>query len=317
MREIARIPWNGLNVASTFSGGGGSCTGYRMAGYRVLYANEFIEEARSTYRANHPASHLDSRDIRQVSSAEILENARLGAGELDILDGSPPCSSFSMAGKRATTWGKAKAYSDGAQQVTDDLFFEYCRLLDGLQPKVFIAENVAGLIRGEAKGYFKLILAALRTAGYHVAVQLLDAQWLGVPQVRQRLIFIGVRRDLGRLPVFPQPLPYRYSVRDALPGILAAYRDHRGIFGGGAPCTDTPAPTVLADSVGTHWIRDDVSSSRRKITIAELQRVCSFPEDYVLTGTYAQQWERIGRSVPPLMMRAISGTVRDRILSPQ
>lgn len=316
MREIAQLPWNGLNVVSTFSGGGGSCTGYRMAGYRVLYANEFIEEARSTYRSNHPASHLDSRDIREVSAAAILDATGLAAGELDLLDGSPPCSSFSMAGKRATTWGKAKAYSDGAQQVTDDLFFEYCRLLDGLQPKVFVAENVAGLIRGAAKGYFKLILAALRAAGYNVGVQLLDAQWLGVPQVRQRLIFVGVRHDLGRLPVFPQPLPYRYSVRDALPEIVTAYRDHRGIFGGGAPCTDTPAPTVLADSVGTHWIRDSISTARRKITIPELQRVCSFPDDYVLTGTYAQQWERIGRSVPPLMMRAISSTIRDRILNP-
>lgn len=314
MDEIARLPWNGLNVASTFSGGGGSCTGYRMAGYRVLYANEFIEEARSTYGANHPTSHLDGRDIRTVVASEILDKIGLAPGQLDLLDGSPPCSSFSMAGKRAATWGKSKAYSDG-RQVTDDLFFEYCRLLAGLQPKVFVAENVAGLVRGAAKGYFKLILAALREAGYIVHAQLLDAQWLGVPQVRQRLFFVGVRHDLISPPAFPKPLPYRYTVRDALPDILSAYRDDRGVFGGGAACTNTPAPTVLADSVGTHWVREGIAETRRKFTIAELKRVCSFPDDYVLTGTYSHQWERLGRAVPPLMMKAVAGTIRDRILA--
>lgn len=314
MSDIARIPWNGLNVASTFSGGGGSCTGYRMAGYRVLYANEFIEEARLTYRANHPTSYLDGRDIRTVAAGEILDRIGLAPGDLDLLDGSPPCSSFSMAGKREASWGKSKAYSDG-KQVTDDLFFEYCRLLAGVQPKVFIAENVAGLVRGAAKGYFKLILAALRAAGYIVSAQLLDAQWLGVPQVRQRLIFVGVRRDLVPLPVFPKPLPYRYTVHDALPDIVSAYRDDRGIYGGGAPCTHSPAPTILADSVGTHWVRDRATSGRRKITIQELKRLCSFPDDYVLTGTYPHQWERLGRAVPPLMMKAVAGTIRDRILA--
>jgi hypothetical protein len=101
MAEIEALPWNGYRVASTFSGCGGSCLGYRMAGYRVVYANEFIEEAQRTYKANHPNSFLDTRDIRQVKPEDVLERAGVDRGELDLFDGSPPCSAFSTAGKRA------------------------------------------------------------------------------------------------------------------------------------------------------------------------------------------------------------------------
>ena len=196
MTEIAAVPWNGLNVVSTFSGCGGSCLGFRMAGYRVLWANEFIPAAAETYRANHPTTILDTGDIRKVQPEAILKAIGLKAGELDAMEGSPPCASFSTAGKREKHWGKAKKYSDTVQRV-DDLFFEYVRLLRGLRPKVFVAENVSGLVKGVAKGYFLEILGALKACGYRVGCKVLDAQWLGVPQARQRTIFIGVREDLG------------------------------------------------------------------------------------------------------------------------
>ena len=151
MREIEEVPANGLSVVSTFSGGGGSCLGYRMAGYRVLYASEFIPEAQKTYRFNHPGVYLDTRDIRQVTPESILEIVGKWPGEIDLLDGSPPCCAFSVCGKREKGWGKSHAYSDKAQRV-DDLFFEYTRLLKGLRPKVFVAENVKGLTIGTAKG---------------------------------------------------------------------------------------------------------------------------------------------------------------------
>ena len=234
-------------------------------------------------------------------------------GELDLFDGSPPCASFSTAGKREAGWGKVKKYSDKSQR-TDDLFFEYTRLLQGLQPKVFVAENVSGLVKGTAKGYFLEILRALKACGYRVSCRVIDAQWLGVPQSRQRTIFIGVREDLGLDPVHPKPLPYRYSVREALPWIDSAMRDDRGAFGNGGPITDKPAPTVLADSVGTHWMHAS-KTEKRKFTIAELRRICAFPDDFILTGTYAQQWERLGRAVPPVMMSHIAATIRDDILA--
>lgn len=338
MTEVNALEWNGFNVVSTFSGGGGSCTGYRMAGYRVLYANEFIASARDTYKANHKDSYLDDRDIRSVSASEILEIIGLKSGDIDIFDGSPPCSAFSTAGKRENKYGIKRAYSDNANQVVDDLFFEYCRILKGLQPKVFVAENVSGLVKGTAKGYFKLILQALKDSGYNVRAQVLNAAWLGVPQSRERVIFIGVRSDLKILPVFPKPLAYCYTVADALKTCLSspveiaaassegyAVGEHlkkmrpgqtsEKYFQLSRAAWNKPSVTITAtgSNVGAASVAHPVRCG--KFTIPELRRICAFPDDYVLSGDYKQQYERMGRSVPPVMMRAISASIRDEILS--
>lgn len=348
MAEIVALPWNGLMVASCFSGAGGSCLGYRMAGYRVVWASEFVPIAAESYRANAPETILDTRDIRTVTAVEILAATGLQVGELDLLDGSPPCQPFSTAGKREKTWGKQRDYGDHSQRA-DDLFFEYARLVRDLQPRTFVAENVSGLVKGTAKGYFKEILAALKACGYVVSARLLDAQWLGVPQMRQRIIFVGVRADLGRDPVFPTPLPYRYSVRDALPWITG------GKYGAEWRSSDSESPTMSAslaynpttNSQGLELVESDVTPScasldcgirliqagaggrtssswghgtcehpteRRKFTIAELRRICAFSDDFVLCGSYAEQWARLGNAVPPLMMRAVAETIRDEIL---
>lgn len=336
MAEIYAMPWNGLNVVSTFSGGGGSCTGYRMAGYRVLLANEFIPAAQETYKANHKSSILDPRDIRTVTASDILTKIGMQPGELDLFDGSPPCSAFSTAGKREKGWGKAKSYSDNATQVVDDLFYEYARLLRGLQPKVFVAENVSGLVKGTAKGYFLNILAELKRCGYRVKAQLLNAAWLGVPQARERLIFVGVREDLGMDPIFPKPMPYCYTLRDALEGTQgkpieadswmtgkATGKEWGRIPVGGQsekyfqitrPHPNKPTGTITASGGNAGLASVAHPFECRKFSIAELKRVCSFPDDYILAGTYAQQWERMGRSVPPVMMMNISSTIRDEIL---
>jgi DNA (cytosine-5)-methyltransferase 1 len=338
MREIEALPWNGFKVASTFSGCGGSCLGYRMAGYRVVYACEFIEEAQRTYKANHPNSFLDTRDIRQVKPADVMEKAGVERGELDLFDGSPPCSAFSTAGKREAGWGQVKAYSDKSQRV-DDLFFEYVRLIDGIRPKVFVAENVSGLVKGTAKGYFKRILAALREPGYRVSCRVLDAQWLGVPQMRQRTIFVGVREDLNLEPAHPAPFPYRYSVGEAVEGVIQD--EHRLLkpgtvtrrywedarpgesLGDAAQRLDNknsyythiklstakPANTVLQSIQQLyHW------AEPRTLSLAELRRIGGFPDDFQLTGDFSQRWERIGRAVPPLMMMQVAKTVEERIL---
>jgi DNA (cytosine-5)-methyltransferase 1 len=352
MREIRELPWNGLNVVSTFSGCGGSSLGYKMAGFKVLWASEFISAAQDTYRRNHPSTHLDTRDIRTVRPADILAETELGEGEIDLFDGSPPCAAFSTSGKREAGWGKVKAYSDTKQRV-DDLFFEYSRLVRGLRPKTFVAENVSGLVKGTAKGYFKRILAELRSCGYRVGARLLDAQWLGVPQMRQRLIFVGVREDLETPPVFPRPLPYRYSMREALEGLppadlrwdtgdpktrllkvlskgtmtrqlwegavpgdtMGLARGFKRLYGREAFMThfrlspERPSHTVLqARPVLYHW------SVPRTFTIAELKRMSGFPDDFELTGTYDQQWERLGRAVPPVMMAHVARTIRDQVL---
>jgi len=208
MDEVAAVPQSGLTVVSTFAGCGGSALGYRMAGYNVVWANEFDAHAADCHELND-AVRLDRRDIRAVRHEEILEACGLAEGELDVLDGSPPCQTFSTAGRRRMA------------DPRSDLFFEYARLLRGLRPRAFVAENVSGLLKGVAKGMFKLILRELKSCGYRVECRLLDAQWLGVPQRRQRAIFVGVREDLEAAPAFPRPLPYRYSVREACPWIGA------------------------------------------------------------------------------------------------
>lgn len=373
MKEIAKIPPNGFKVASTFSGCGGSSLGYKMAGFRVVWASEFVPAAQETYRANFPKTILDERDIRTVKAIDILKATGLKKGELDVFDGSPPCASFSTAGKREKGWGEEKKYSD-LRQRTDDLFFEYARLLRGLQPKVFVAENVSGLVKGSAKGYFKLILQELESCGYRVGVKVLDAQWLGVPQARSRTIFVGVREDLGLLPAHPSPLSYRYTIREALPWVkstrfmlgthsvnetwqdagevsspcIKASPPSKGFSSGGGfievdrasllgpavgrewdklepggqsekyfslvrPHLDEPCPTVTAIG-GTPAAAVTHPTERRKFSIAELKRICAFPDDFQLTGSYAQQWERLGRAVPPIMMRAVATTILEEIL---
>jgi DNA (cytosine-5)-methyltransferase 1 len=260
MEQIRDLPWNGFNAVSTFSGCGGSSTGDRMAGFRMLYASEFVSAAQDTYRNNMaPYTHLDTRDIREVTGADLLAAAGLGVGEIDLFDGSPPCSAFSTAGRLEGGWGKVKKYSDTKQRV-DDLFFEYVRLIKETQPRVFVAENVAGLVRGVAKGYFLEILAALKAAGYRVIAKVLNAAWLGVPQVRNRLILVGVRNDLAMAPVHPRPMPYQYTVRDALPYIGAQY-DRQRFEGGALRAADEPSPAVTTGPTRGHGARvvtDDV-----------------------------------------------------------
>lgn len=329
---IKRRKGNGVRIASTFAGGGGSSTGYRMAGAKVVWANEFIEAARDTYRANWPDTIINGEDIRNLTAQDILD----AVGEVDILDGSPPCASFSTAGKRDKHWGDVKKYSDGAQR-TDDLFFEFARILEGLQPKVFIAENVAGLLHGKARGYMKQILARLKSCGYRVESRLVNAAWLGVPQARKRVFFIGVRNDLERDPVFPTPDQHHYTIADACPWIvddsipeppvepdsdLSRYPSKgpawRSLRIGGKhekyvqlrrSHPDLPVHTMLASDGygGTSSVSHPYQC--RKFSIAEVKRLSSFPDDYLLTGSYAQQYERIGRSVPPVMMKRIAETV--------
>lgn len=352
MAEIRALPWNGFTVASTFSGGGGSCLGYRMAGFRVAYANEFIPEAQRTYRANHEDAYLDTRDIRQVTPESVFDVLGMERGQLDLFDGSPPCCAFSTAGRREKGWNTKRAYSDGAKQRIDDLFFEYARLVRGIQPKAFIAENVSGLVKGAAKGYFKLILSELRDCGYEVKAALLDASRLGVPQKRQRLIFVGVRQDLvarfGVHPCFPKPWPFTYTLGDALKDLkqdeddrqerLADFRKYTlgrwlrripldppkpvsasTVTGGSLfnlirESLHTPCTTILQTGGNRTCAAPCHPLEQRKFTIPELKRIMSVPDDFVLTGTREQRWERLGRMVPPFMMKAVAETVRDQIL---
>lgn len=375
MAEIAAIPRNGFKVASLFAGCGGSSLGYRMAGFEVVLAAEFVPLAQESYLANAaPGTVMWGDDVRLLTGKEFMRLTGVKRGDLDVLDGSPPCQAFSTAGKRDKGWGTERRYEHGATQRNEDLFFDFCRIRDEIEPRVFVAENVSGLVKGKAKGYFLEILRRLKV-GYRVEARLLDAQWLGVPQQRERIIFVGVREDISLDPAFPDPLPWRYGVGDALPWIrwVGGIRETGRQAGRMRPASH-PAPTLMAGgghgmnasqfgvevekgaliegtAIGREYdrlnfgqqsdkyfslVRADPSkpsptitasggstpgiaavvhpTEKRKFTIAELKRIGSFPDDFVLKGNYGDQWARIGNSVPPLMMKAIAERIRDGVL---
>jgi len=190
---------NGLKVFGTFICGGGSTMGYKLAGFEHLGGVEIDPPIADVYRTNHKPLHLYNEDIRVFNGRDNLPPELY---DLDILDGSPPCSSFSMAGSREKAWGKEKQFREGQSvQTLDDLVFVYCETIKKLRPKVFILENVKGIIQGNAKAYSKKIVQTMTAAGYTVQVFLLNAASMGVPQKRERVFFIGHRKELGFKPL--------------------------------------------------------------------------------------------------------------------
>jgi DNA (cytosine-5)-methyltransferase 1 len=376
---------NKFKVISTFAGGGGSSTGYRLAGGKVLVINEFVEEAQKTYAENYPDTVILPGDIKELNGKDFLDAAGVGVGEIDILDGSPPCSAFSVAGKlshnvheeervdlfgnvtiekvagkHSDGWGQTKNYSDGKSVTNiEDLFFEFLRVAEEIKPKVIVAENVKGLTIGEAKEYFNKILNTFEKIGYEVCAQVLDSRYYGVSQTRTRVIFIAVREDVAEKvglnfmtisQVFPEPDSDIIPVKDVMVGLEyddeevkyltdkftnTAYWKQTGSkmpvdpekvltgmdyhpkghhFNLKRVSQYKPAPTITAmGSADTtagafHW------SEPRKLTLGELKRIMSLPDDFKLTGKWNQRAERLGRMVPPLMMKMIATSVYEKVL---
>lgn len=174
--------------------GGGSSMGYKLAGFDVIGCNEIDHRMMFTYCKNHNPRFPFLEPIQTFKDKQDLPPELFN---LDILDGSPPCSTFSMAGSREEAWGKMKKFREGqAEQVLDTLFFDFIQLAKRLQPKVVVAENVKGLLLGSAKEYMTNIYRGFDDAGYYVNHYLLDAQTMGVPQRRQRVFFVCLRKDL-------------------------------------------------------------------------------------------------------------------------
>lgn len=182
-------------VFSCFACGGGSTMGYKLAGFDVLGCNEIDPKMIEAYKVNHNPKYAYLEPIQTFKLRKDLPNELYN---LDILDGSPPCSSFSMAGNRDKDWGKEKKFREGqAEQVLDNLFFDFIDLAKELQPKVVVAENVKGLLMGNAKEYVRRIYREFDLAGYYCQHWLLDASKMGVPQRRERVFFIALRKDLA------------------------------------------------------------------------------------------------------------------------
>ena len=352
---------NKFNVISTFAGGGGSSTGYRLAGGKILCINEFVKEARNTYHENYPNTPILPDDIKELEGKDLLEAANVGVGEVDILDGSPPCSAFSMAGAvvqgkgHSAGFGQVKKYSDDKKvENIEDLFFEFIRVEKDIQPKVIVGENVSGLLMGEAKNYYYKITAEFGNIGYNVSSMLLDSSHYGVPQTRKRVIFIAVRKDvtdvigltsLNIAGVFPEKnsevvtcgkafedLNYdeeeikmltetfskgsHFETASKMPldpkKVLTGcdYHPKGHHFNMKRVSRFKPSPTITASGGCIHW------SEMRKLALCESRRAMSLPEDFKLTGKWEQKSERMGRMVPPLMMKAIADSIYKKVLKP-
>lgn len=315
---------NAPTMLSTFAGAGGSSLGYSMAGYRELLAVEWDNNAVETFKLNFPDVPVYHGDIAKLSVDQCLQMAGIKARELDVFDGSPPCQGFSTAGKRII------------DDPRNQLFREYVRLLRGLQPKAFVMENVSGMVKGKMKLVFVEILKELKDSGYQVKACLLNAMYFNVPQSRQRMIFIGVRNDLGIMPTHPKAQSRPITVRDAIdgcspiprlanseritsywaklqPGQCIADIDPKGNgFTAVKILPNKPCPTITKGwTAGTGLMH---FSEPRFLSDGEIKRIGSFSDEYLTVGNSSNVIQRIGNSVPPLFMRSIATHIREHIL---
>ena len=301
-------------VISTFAGAGGSSLGYSMAGFKELLAVEMDDNAVTTFKNNFPDVPVYHGDIAKLSVEQCMKMAGLSeSGELSLFDSSPPCQSFSMAGKRKL------------DDPRNQLFREYVRLLRGLKPKAFIMENVPGLVAGKMKLLFAEIMKELADSGYAVKCKKLNAQYFYVPQSRERLIFVGVRNDLVAGMLFPVAASRPIAVRKALEGITTTNilsdqqkdlwkkmrpgqsgsqvhpKGHWFNFMKLDP--DKPAPTVAKEAGNAkhcYWAKPF------GLSIDGYKRISSFPDPFNFIGSYGNKKNRIGNSVPPLLVRALA-----------
>lgn len=320
---------NGLKVFSTFACGGGSTMGYKLVGYEVLGCVEIDKPIFEMYKKNHNPKYAFNCDIRDFIK---LNNLPEELYNLDILDGSPPCSSFSIAGNREDDWGKKKVFREGqAHQTLDDLFFEFIKLTDKLKPKVAVAENVKGLLSGNAKGYVKEIVSKFNKIGYDVQVFLLNGATMGLPQKRERVFFIAKRKDLNfpKLKINFKERPITFGeikesnpitrpltstninlMKNAIYKKDKTYADinlrlYNKTSGFTKPIfyDDIVSPTLTATTM-EHCAYFEKQGKFRRISYNEWLRISSFPRDYNFENqlpTYV-----MGMSVPPLMMYKLS-----------
>jgi DNA (cytosine-5)-methyltransferase 1 len=316
---------NNYNVFGTFICGGGSTMGYKLAGFNHLGGVEIDPPIADIYKTNHNPKYLYLEDIRNfVKRSDIPQELY----NLDLLDGSPPCSSFSMAGNREKDWGKKKVFKEGqSEQVLDDLFFEYIELAKKLQPKIVLAENVKGLIQGNAKLYVKRIFKAFDEAGYNVQLFLLNAASMGVPQKRERVFFICQRKDLKlpklKLDFSEVAIPFKFvddgkvkrkPIRDGIKdyykitpmGKCVSSVHPKGMyFGTYKQHPEIVSNTCIADSGGGIMLHPTEDGY---LTDNEYKIIGTYPLDYNFKSIEPKYL--IGMSVPPVMTAQIANQIK-------
>jgi len=312
--------------------------GYKRAGCTIVAANDIDPEMAWHYKRNLNPPNYFLCPIRDLLTAEIPPELF----NLDILDGSPPCSTFSMVGSREEAWGKDKHFREGqAKQVLSDLFFDYLDLVERLKPRVAIAENVKGMILGNAKGYTKMIIARLKEIGYRPQLFLLNGADCGVPQRRERVFFVAIRDDIKVPPLKLTPKHQWISAGEATEDLQVLTDTEKkntkvsNLYAQLWTATKKgdsfqkacrlimgkdnwfqfrryddkmPAPTITAcERDQAHW------NTPRLITYREAKRLGSFPDDYHAKTDKIGKY-MIGMSVPPKMTEQVARAVIDQWL---
>jgi DNA (cytosine-5)-methyltransferase 1 len=281
-------------VVSLFAGCGGSSLGYKQAGYDVRLAVEWDKGAADVYRRNFPKTNVFEGDIADLTAEEALRVTALEPGGLDVLDGSPPCQGFSVAGKRR--------FSD----TRNRLFEEYVRMIEVFKPKMLIMENVSGLRKGKMKLVFAEMTKALKDTGYKVSCRELNAWWYGVPQDRHRLIWVGVREDLAAVPGHPEPT---VTVPVSAGRALGATETRIASFGNPVFLTRPenagrwrPMQSLVATLAAMQPPSITEGESFRYLTIEESKTLQGFPEWFDIRE---KEYKFLGNSVCPPMAEAV------------
>ena len=210
---------------SFFAGGGGSSAGYKLAGGDCKFVNEFQQVAVDTYLANWPGTPHICGDIKNVTGKQIMEMTGIKEGELDILDGSPPCPPFSMSGTKQKGWGKEKTAYGMKQKNIEDLTWEQIRIAGEMKPKVIVCENVKGLTMEYASEHLARMVNDFEKLGYTTVYKILKGHEQGVPQKRERVFIVSIRNDVMDdigMPfmcinnIFPEPEKEFADIRDAI-----------------------------------------------------------------------------------------------------
>jgi len=333
-------------VFSCFACGGGSTMGYKLAGFDVIGCNEIDPKMMEAYKANHAPKYAFLEPIQTFKLRNDLPEELYS---LDILDGSPPCSSFSSSGNREADWGKEKVFKEGqAKQVLDTLFFDFIDLAKKLQPKIVVAENVTGLMLGNAKEYVRKIYTSFQDAGYQlrIAPYLLDASKMGVPQRRERVFFIALRNDLAgqfleqvdmfqvapRLELnFNEPKilfeeiftdeqrkPISEQIHDAyeycMKNKVSDFAQYYEVFFNKRKYFNTRL--IFKDRV-VDTIKSDcthvIENEKSYINATELKLAGTYPLDYDFTGNKTDYL--VGMSVPPIMTAQIASEINQQWIS--
>ena len=331
-----------MKTIELFAGAGGLALGIEKAGFETIGLVEFDKSATDTLKCNRPHWKVIHDDIANISQLDLEEYFNVEKGELDLLSGGAPCQSFSYAGKRL-----------GLEDARGTLFYHYAVFLEKLQPKMFLFENVKGLLTHDKGQTYGTILDIFQQAGYTVKKEVLNAWDYGVPQKRERLITIGIRNDLVDKIDFEFPVQHKYKPilrdvlldcpesagtkyseskteifklvpaggywRDVPEEIAKPYMKSCWYMEGGRTgilrrmSLDEPSLTVLTSPSQKQTDRCHPLEAR-PFTVRENARCQTFPDDWAFCGSVGQQYKQVGNAVPVNLAYEIGNKIKESLM---